>query len=80
MDFVPLSEDKSKKQQKVDITSNKDSLHNNKFIIEELNKLYKVYANEGDKGRKIAYSRAIASIKGLTKDLETDEDVDAIKK
>ena len=39
-----------------------------------------MYANSGDKGRKIAYSRAIAAIKALEKDLETEEDVDQIKK
>lgn len=39
----------------------------------------KVYTNEGDKGRKIAYSRAIGAIKSLDYELETDEDVDKLK-
>lgn len=38
-----------------------------------------MYSNEGDKGRKIAYSKAIAAIKSLDKELETDDDVDQLK-
>lgn len=38
-----------------------------------------MYSNEGDKGRKIAYSRAIGSIKSLDHELVTDEDVDRLK-
>lgn len=49
---------------KKDITK-QDGASLNKAVIEELSKLYKVYANEGDKGRKIAYSRAIAAMKSL---------------
>ena len=61
-EFTALSDE----PEKVDlVTGKKGQKHNNKFIIEELNKLYKVYANSGDKGRKIAYSRAIAAIKAL---------------
>lgn len=39
-----------------------------------------MYSNEGDKGRKIAYSRAITSIKSLDYELVTDDDVDRLKK
>jgi hypothetical protein len=45
--------------------------NNNKVIIEELNKMLKVYTNSGDKGRKIAYSRAISTIKSLNYELKT---------
>ena len=60
---------------KKDITR-QDGFSLNKSVIEELSKLYKVYANEGDKGRKIAYSRAIASLKALDRELKNEDDIE----
>ena len=52
----------------------------NQYIIDELQKLLKVYSNEGDKGRKIAYSRAITSLKSYNKPIKTNEDLDELGK
>jgi DNA polymerase/3'-5' exonuclease PolX len=44
-----------------------------------LNKLLKVYRNNGDKGRTIAYSRAIATMKALNYEIKTIEDIQRLK-
>jgi hypothetical protein len=37
----------------------------NAYIADELTKLMKIYATEGDKGRRMAYMKAAAVIRGL---------------
>lgn len=39
----------------------------NKFIADELTKLMKIYATERDLGRKLAYMKAAAVVRGLDK-------------
>lgn len=43
-----------------------------------MQKLLKVYSNEGDKGRKIAYSRAITALKSYGKEIKNDDDLDEL--
>ncbi|CAD8077698.1 unnamed protein product [Paramecium primaurelia] len=47
----------------------------NNQIIEELEKLLKIYTNEKDKGRCIAYRKAIGYIKSLTFPIRSREDL-----
>ncbi|CAK56728.1 unnamed protein product (macronuclear) [Paramecium tetraurelia] len=47
----------------------------NNQIIEELEKLLKIYTNEKDKGRCIAYRKAIGYIKSLTFPIRSSEDL-----
>ena len=44
-----------------------DNFSMNKYIADELTKLMKIYANERDIGRKIAYMKASAVIRNLDK-------------
>ncbi|CAD8086303.1 unnamed protein product [Paramecium sonneborni] len=47
----------------------------NNQIIEELEKLLKIYTNEKDKGRCIAYRKAIGYIKSLTFPIKSSDDL-----
>lgn len=46
-----------------------DNFSMNKYIADELTKLMKIYANERDIGRKIAYMKASAVIRNLDKEI-----------
>lgn len=48
------------------------------MIIEELKKLQRIYEIDKDKGRTIAYTRAITAIKALSYDITNVQDVDGI--
>ena len=60
-----------------DIGDNNFSM--NKYIADELTKLMKIYANERDIGRKIAYMKASAVIRNLDKEIQSERDVENIK-
>ena len=47
----------------------------NSHITDELEKLKEIYENTNDKGRSIAYRKAVTFIKGLSKRIESEEDV-----
>ena len=47
----------------------------NQHIIEPLNRLLKCYSNDRDKGRTIAYSKAIAFLTSLPFQIKSAEDV-----
>jgi len=51
----------------------------NKFICEHLMSLQKIYESEQDVGRKIAYLKAVSTIRSMQKDIVTVEDVDNVK-
>eukprot|EP01017_Pseudomicrothorax_dubius_P049589 TRINITY_DN923_c0_g5_i2.p1 TRINITY_DN923_c0_g5~~TRINITY_DN923_c0_g5_i2.p1 ORF type:complete len:447 (-),score=83.38 TRINITY_DN923_c0_g5_i2:796-2136(-) len=50
----------------------------NAFITDELEKLQKIYTNNKDKGRIIAYRRAISMIRSLQKKIESEKDVEEL--
>ena len=52
---------------------------NNAMIMEELKKLQKIYEIEKDKGRVIAYTKAISVIKGLDFEIKDANDVNNIE-
>ena len=56
-----------------------DNFSMNKYIADELTKLMKIYANERDIGRKIAYMKASAVIRNLDKEIQSERDVENIK-
>lgn len=51
----------------------------NGFIADELTKLMKIYATERDVGRKMAYMKAAAVIRGLDKEIESEKDVENLR-
>lgn len=50
-------------------------IHFNDLIIGELEKLLKIYTNEKDKGRMIAYRKAIGYIRSLKFPIKSEDDI-----
>jgi DNA polymerase lambda len=51
----------------------------NKFICDKLMEMQRIYESSHDIGRKIAYLKAVSSIKNLTKEIENSGDVDGVR-
>ncbi len=41
--------------------------------------MQKIYTNERDIGRKLAYMKAVSAMKGLTKDIQTADDLKDVR-
>ena len=50
----------------------------NAFIISELENVLKMYTNVGDQGRMLGYRKAITSIRGFPRKIETEKDLDEV--